>query len=170
MTTNEAQILFLETMNTMLKENFDIPKAKINSQLQFNARTTALGLCKKHGDMYSIYLSKHILDGDKNIIRDTLAHELIHTIDGCMNHKTKFKENCKKANSLFGWGVTTKANKEEGINSGITQARAKAAKYVIICPKCKATWYRQRACNLSKYPWRYLCKKCMCNLELIKNN
>ena len=31
MTTNEAQILFLKTMNTMLKENFDIPKAKINS-------------------------------------------------------------------------------------------------------------------------------------------
>ena len=76
----------------------NIIKAKLNWLKQTNRK--ALGLCR--GRYYKstlepieceIFLNPNMLkfeDDKEQIIKDTLAHELVHTCKGCNNHGSEF--------------------------------------------------------------------------------
>lgn len=66
--------------------------SKIVGWLNSNNRKT-LGRCTERNGRFTIQLNPNLLkfeeDGEK-IIHETIAHELCHTLPGCMNHGREF--------------------------------------------------------------------------------
>lgn len=62
---------------------------------------------------YDIYISgKAIMAGEESL-KNTLLHELCHTIRGCMNHGEKFKRYAERVSNIYNVNITTRATKEE---------------------------------------------------------
>ena len=170
----EAQKLFEEVFNNMVSSGlFEIPVNNIDRKLHFNKRTTALGLCKHRWISgkycHIIELSEYAME-DRDSVKNTLAHEMIHTMPRCQNHKWNFKRNASLCRQL-GYDVTTRATRAEAKASGITDAyHAKRnridndSKYAIACPECGAKWKYKTLCKAVKNPGMYRCCKCKRNL------
>ena len=170
----EAQKLFEEVFDNMVSSGlFEIPVNNIDRKLHFNKRTTALGLCKHRWISgkycHIIELSEYAMEERKKK-KNTLAHEMIHTMPGCQNHKWNFKRNASLCKQL-GYDVTTRATRAEAKASGITDAYLEkrkrvdvSSRYAIACPECGATWKYKTLCKAVKNPGMYRCCKCKRNL------
>ena len=170
----EAQKLFEEVFDNMVSSGlFEIPVNNIDRKLHFNKRTTALGLCKHRWISgkycHIIELSEYAME-DRDSVKNTLAHEMIHTMPGCQNHKWNFKRNASLCRQL-GYDVTTRATRAEAKASGITDAYLEkrkrvdvSSRYAIACPECGATWKYKTLCKAVKNPGMYRCCKCKRNL------
>ena len=58
-----------------------------------NSRASRWGRCTKRGSFYTIELSVELLRDDvsDSATMDTVVHEVLHTCEGCMNHKALWK-------------------------------------------------------------------------------
>ena len=89
--------------------------------VKINTRATRrLGLCRKEPDGYVIEISKFILN-DINTLENTVYHELLHTVEGCMNHGSKWKGLAEKVNKVYNTNISrtsaaTDEMKQEYIN------------------------------------------------------
>lgn len=124
-------------------------------------RFNSCGRCVRVGtNKYVIELSRFMLDTTENEIAGTFCHELIHTIDGCMNHGRKFRAFAEAFNKVAGLHITTTNRKET-----VIAARGSIAKYITTCIKCGAKTYNNRMTDfvkfasgkVSKYPYRCKC-------------
>lgn len=108
-----------------------------------------------------IAINKKLLDEDipDIILKNTIVHELIHTIDYCGNHKAEFKKYAKIISNNLGYKIDTYVSREESeIVSRKYADREK--KYVVFCPNCG--WehgYKIKAAAW-KRPQDYYCGKC----------
>lgn len=70
-----------------------------------NSRAKARwGLCKKVGrNIYDIQIAEALLQDNVNdqAAKDTIAHELIHTVPGCFPHTGKWKQLADRVNQLL---------------------------------------------------------------------
>lgn len=109
---------------------------------------------------YQIKISKFVFKEDRNLLKNTLAHELLHTCENCMNHGNQWKYFAAKMNKNYDYDIKIL------YNSGTT----KRAKYIIECTSCgnKATRYKD--CKAIQNLHRCSCGKCGSKeLKLIKN-
>lgn len=121
---------------------------------------TSLGMCRKYsfGDStyYNIYLNKKMLKCDDKQIKNTLLHELIHTIDGCFNHGDNFKKQAEIVNKLYGYNIQRSSSCQEFKNQ-------LNFKYEVCCTNCGAKNKYFKKTNIVKYPNLY---RCACGGEL----
>lgn len=110
---------------------------------------------KKH----HIEISKWVMELDKNIIKNTIMHEIIHCFPGCNNHGKNFKKYAKLINENLGYSIKTLGNKKEDFEkSNLVFEEKNEYKYKIICEKCGQVFYRKRLKkDLIK---KYRCSKC----------
>ena len=105
--------------------------------------TSYVGRCywKKKKISISIYLT------DKQDIKDTIAHELIHMY-GIHGHGKEFKDMCDKINALgLGYNVRTNAKDVtniEDIRKVRREKREKKQKYITWCKCCGSYWITTR--------------------------
>lgn len=82
-------------------------------------KTGYWGMCRLlENGKYEIYINGRLLSGDIPVIslRTTLAHEILHSCPGCMNHGRLWKENCKKMELAFGYRIGRTASAyEQGV-------------------------------------------------------
>lgn len=118
-------------------------KVKIVKAKSFLGQCKRLGLidCAKNGFQFEIKLSKYLLECDKQLIKNTIAHELIHTCKGCFNHGYNFKSLMYKINKELGYNVALK-NKNKEFSQKFEY------KYKLTCSECGKVFYRNR---LPKY-------------------
>lgn len=126
---------------------------------------------------YYIYFNPALLDVENDeVIRDTFAHELIHTIDSCMNHSEHFKHYAAIANYTLGYHVTTTFHKEtyeelsehdQKILSFRAENPAKD-RYQLQCTGCDKIYSRQKLSAVVKHPEDYRCSICGSKLIRIK--
>lgn len=156
MDSEKLKTLFFEVMTDMDKVH--IPYSK-NFQIRPNFRAVRRrGACKKEKGHFVIELSYDCLNGPENEIKDVIAHELIHTCEGCFNHGAQFKKYMQIINTLgYNVSVTYKGDADE---------LEKYAKYKIVCRDCGTATYRMRTSNLVKYPSKYKCAKCGGKLDV----
>ena len=124
------------------------------------------GQCQKKADGYHINISTALLAdniGDQGA-KDTIAHEVCHTIKGCMNHGDKWKHYAKLL-SVFGYNIKrTNSAADKGISTEQYLAN-KDYKYAIRCEKCgSVTRYQKKSkavtvISTQKYHG-YTCGKC----------
>lgn len=126
------------------------------TRVDINSRATKrMGMCEKTKEGYRIEVSKFILS-DRKELTDTIYHELLHTVKGCMNHGKKWNSLANKVNKTYNVNVT----RTVVANQELKQEQIKRAKYKAVCQKCGKEIYRQRISNFIKNPARYSCVVC----------
>lgn len=116
-----------------------------------------LGLCRriKGEECFEIEISKFILD-DRDLVKEVMYHELLHTVEGCMNHGEEWKELARRVNEMYGMNIkcTTRASE------GMRRERKKRAKYEVSCVKCAVDWLYMRRTKAFKNPELFICPEC----------
>lgn len=103
-----------------------------------NKRT--LGKCTRNLDSsyFVISLNPKLENMSEQLIKDVLAHEIIHTVKGCFNHGYNFKSCMYYVNRYCkNYNVEVKSNNEEWNEN-------KQYKYKLTCKKCGKVIYRNR--------------------------
>ncbi len=156
---DRAQNIFSDLIEQFLQAGIPLPRRQIDRTLYLTRASTRLGSCKKENGIYRISLSVYILKDEKTV-RNTLAHELVHTCRGCMNHGANFRRIGHQVENMLGISVNRTASREESEQSGIRDAYRQKVRYEIRCIKCGNSYYRQKKSALVKNPERYRCGKC----------
>lgn len=133
-------------------------------RVAWGKRVKAYGTCKRIGKqpngkiLYEIQINKeYIAVGNPKDVHNTIMHECIHCIDGCMNHGEKWKLAAKKVNDKFDFTPIKRTGHDEAYQAIIETKY----KYEAICNKCGTAyhWIRQsriyRSCTMGK-------AKCVC--------
>ena len=155
----------LESINVPISRN--IKNVVIN-----NRARSRLGCCKIDKNIlgkttYIIEISAFALEYENKRIKEILAHELIHTCQGCFNHGKIWKLYAAMANRAYGYEIKrTSAIENTGVeNINRTQENWK---YVLNCEKCGQIIKRKRLSSLVRYPWNYKCSKCGGSIKRVK--
>ncbi len=117
------------------------------------------GLCTKVAKgVFDIQISGELLQDhvDDQAAKDTIAHELLHTIPGCFKHTGKWKQYASLANRLLPqYQIKAKSTFEE---KGLTDNRPEPVyRYVLKCQKCGAESRRQKKSSVVEHPEHYRC-------------
>lgn len=112
-------------------------------------------------NIHNIYISKWVMDLDDKIIKNTIAHELIHCIPFCNDHGAYFKKYAKYINYKLGYEIKRVGNKKEDyLKSNVDlKEDEEEYNYKIICKNCGQVIYRKRI--VKNFVNKYRCKKCM---------
>ena len=141
----------------------------VNPEIIINTRASRrFGLCikKKNGPGlkydYLIEINHKLLEVEEKYAMETMVHETLHTVEGCMNHGPKWKGNAAVMNRKFGYNIKrTSSYSERGLEQPI-------GKYQVQCTNCKQVFFKNRMSNLIKNPKRYICScKAKGTLEVV---
>ena len=128
----------------------------IDSRIAVNTRAkTRYGRCTKKGNSFVIELSSILIDAPEISCRQTIAHELIHTCPGCMDHGDRFRYYASKMNNAYGYNISRTNSAEE---MGVPDRRKTDAKFIITCRKCGSSFTRTKRSALIESPSKYRCK------------
>lgn len=127
--------------------------------------TRRWGICKGiSSGGFEIGISKVLLEDDVNDqhTKNTIMHELLHTVKGCSSHQGKWKNLAHRVNLLLPeYNIKRSASEEE---KGIEIKH----RYMLECTKCDAKIYRDKMCNVVKFPEKYKCSRCHSPLRRIR--
>jgi len=107
------------------------------------------GQCKLSNGKYTINISYKLLEDDvpERALKDTLIHELLHAVDGCMNHGDKWQRLADKVNKAYGYDIKRCTSQEE---KGVELCNDKDYHYIITCQGCNTTWKYMRHSKIVK--------------------
>lgn len=141
-----------------------IPYSKEISQIKVNTRARArFGCCRRYNrsfgkDYFVIEISSFVEDATDEKLKNIIAHEVLHTVEGCYNHGKKWKSMANALNEGLGYNITTTTTYDK---VGIIEPKGKEEfQYEIKCLKCGKVIFRKRSCNLTKHTGRYRCGFC----------
>ncbi len=160
MDKTQVEICLSQVIRECVKSRIPI-SSKINQEVVINKRAKKrFAACKKEpfGSPYEfkIEVGEMLLETDPTIVKNILAHEVIHTCPGCYNHGKLWKQYAAIMNQLYGYHITTTATYEQiGLKAPEKQRRIR---YVITCKRCGAVFYRQRKSKLVLHTNQYRCK------------
>lgn len=136
----------IEGYYEIVKQISDIGYEEVLSKrydIQFSSRMTrTLGLCTHMGGpKYRITLNIKFMNACNEVdILNTIAHELIHSINGCMNHGEKWKYIANLMNKEYGYHISRTSYYKEYIES----LPKPQYKYKVICNHCQNAWYYKK--------------------------
>lgn len=127
--------------------------SKIRPGLLVNTRARRrLGCCFYQNGEYAIEVSAVLLK-EEALLRQTLAHELLHTCPGCRNHGERWKAYAQAVNAALGYEIHRTVPMEDPA----PPLRREEVKYILQCQSCGALIRRKRLSKAVKAPWRYRC-------------
>lgn len=147
----------------------DLTAAKMRLQTVRNwkvgtSRKNLWGLCETVAPgVFDISISETLLqdDVDDQAVKNTIAHELLHTVDGCMNHGRYWHKLAGLVNQRCpGYNVKGRTSAED---KGIQIQY----KYLLRCTGCGATAGRHKKSRFVEHFDRYICSKCGGKFERI---
>lgn len=146
--------LLLKTVIQQAKR-INIPVSdRISPHVAVNKRAVRrFGCCKKENGGYTVELSEMLIDAPEKSCMQTIAHELIHTCPGCMNHGETFKKYAEKMNREYGYDISRTNTKED---MGVKEKAP--CRYLIICQKCGKKIERIKRSPLVDDPSAYRCR------------
>lgn len=142
---------------------------KVRSWTVFNNKKSQLGNCKIVGNgVFDISISEILLqdDIDDQKSKNTIAHELLHTVEGCMNHKWYWNKLATLVNEkISGYNIKrTFDPKEIGMDTAV---RKPVYHYFFKCKGCGIELKYQRKGKFVQYPEKYYCRHCGGKFERI---
>ena len=174
MTKEEIQGIFTEW--TMKLKNAGYPVAfNLSPELDWTKSTRNWGVCDVKGlrsgnPHYTISLTEHMTHISRRAVENTVIHELLHTIDGCMNHGPLWKSYAGHVEHDFGYHIMRvngdKSPEDVSYLRGLRAAKSKGHFiYIIKCPECGTEWRYDRLAPVVKDPSHYSCRRCHRKLE-----
>lgn len=158
--------LLLEVIHQADKINIPISK-NIDLNVDINKRAkTKFGACRKNiianQEHFQIEVGSALSICDDIIVKEVLAHEILHTCYNCQNHGPLWKKYAKAMNDKYGYNISrVKKFSEYNIDNNIQY------KYKIVCKKCGKIMYRQKHTKVIDNIQNYCCK-CGGRLEVHK--
>lgn len=154
---------YLVAVATECMEHLDALGIQYGNVRDFTINTRAKsrwGQCAKRPDGFYININEALCDGNhEDGLRATLFHELLHTCDGCMNHKSKWKDYADRVSKATGLKITrTDSAADKGFDS--TAMPGRKNKYQIFCPNCGLVGTRQKRSRVVKLIDRCRCTIC----------
>lgn len=182
----KLQEVYLQTIAELNLIGFDFSKEKVGDiEIKISARNNKrYGCCKqlepdnaykiieKRGrakyikyekyNKHQIEISRWVLDLDDTIIKNTIAHELIHCLPYCNNHGLMFKKYANYINSKLGYNISRLGNKKSDYEYSNIEYKTNDFKYTIKCTNCGKQFGRNRLQRdfFKKY-------RCLCNGKLM---
>lgn len=156
------------------KKDLDKLAIKYRNVSEFSVNTRAKkrwGQCKKTGyNTFEISISSRLLedDVDNQKVKNVIAHELLHTVQGCYGHKGKWKMLAEYVTRSLPQYMIKTTDSPENIGVIIEQ-KPKEIRYTVVCKKCGIRIGRTRKSKLITHPERYRCAKCGGKFTVINN-
>ena len=118
------------------------------------------GYCVKVSKgLFDIQIAAALLqdDVDDQAVKDTIVHELLHTIPGCFKHTGKWKQYANTVNRLLPQYKIKRGSSYE--EKGLEDLRPKPqCRYILKCLRCGSEIGRQRMSAAVEHPEHYRCK------------
>lgn len=138
------------------RNNINAPFDRIRN-IKWNGRIkNKLGYCRYSArlNVYEICLNKVLLNISKKKIISVLAHEIIHTVDGCFNHDTKFIN------------ISNMLNKAENLEINVRDERENIEEALESVGKLSSLYKYEAYCTKCGAHLRYISKG---NADIVKN-
>lgn len=127
---------------------------RICPHVQINRRAvTRFGCCRRQGDGYLIELSGRLLEASEAACSQTLAHEVLHTCPGCLDHGPRWKAFAARMNTAYGYEIA-----RTGTCEALGVPECKSVRHLLVCDRCGMQFKRTRSSRLVQHPERYRCK------------
>lgn len=131
------------------------------------------GLCRFVSEgVCDIQISARLLKDDVPDIstKDTIIHELLHTVKGGHTHKGKWKAYAEQVNQAYPQYTIkrTTSYEEKGVQKTDRTPRHYDVKYEIRCTRCGGSIYRKKVSKVILRPEKFRCGKCNGKLEVIE--
>lgn len=144
-----------------------IVTGKINS-ITINTRAKKRwGLTRMNPDgSFDISINVSLLrdDLDDMSAKNTIAHEILHTVKGCFDHKALWQSYADRMNKAYGYNIKRcTAASEKGLEP-VGRVRHEEYKYSLTCTNCGKVYYYKRAGKAVKYSEYYRCGRCNSSL------
>jgi len=163
------QELFERTIEECIRAG--IPLGRFQKEVYINNRAIRRwGACKHVGTtrffegrrpIFRIELSARLAEyGTDSDVRNTLAHELLHTCDGCLNHGSLWNRYARKMNETYGYHIKSRANGDEMEAQELHGERHSIYRYEATCVGCGERIYRMRRSKFVEHPEAYRCRRC----------
>lgn len=133
----DLRALFDEVLDECMA--LDIPFGKIYNIVPNSRAKRRWGQCKKVPGGFEININVQLLDDDIDDMstKTTIAHEVLHTCDGCLNHGDLWNKYANMLNRAYGYNIKRVSSADE---KGVDQSvRNMNYKYIIRCKKCGST-------------------------------
>lgn len=153
------------TVNTRAKSRF--------GQCTYNRKT----------NQYSIEICSDLVDDECNVLalRETIFHELIHTLPNCMNHGVEFKKYADMINKRYYVNIKRTSTDEEKygriyaqkVADRRAQSKKPPKKYELFCEHCGKIRASKECSRMPKWyahTERYKCSVCGGKLEKVVGN
>ena len=138
-----------------------------------NYRAKRFGQCQKRNGKYYININYRLLDERCPLqsLRETIFHELVHTLPNCMNHGVNFKKYAELISDCFAVEITRCNTYEHKYGEELAKEcreqdkakrQAKMKTYKIRCTRCGqiCSYQRCKMPKFYKYPSLYSHNKC----------
>lgn len=124
---------------------------QIQSHVVVNSRAKMrFGRCIKRGSVFVIELSTELTE--IWAIKQTLAHEILHTCFGCHNHGERWKRYAELMNTAYGYQIH-RVNPPQALSTKLPPVR-----YRLRCISCGAEICRMKRSKLVEHPDHYRCR------------
>lgn len=114
---------------------------------------TRLGCCRTKNGVHTVEIAAALLEAGERLVRQTLAHEVLHTCPGCANHGPRWKQYAARMNELYGYDIRRTDSPER---LGIPDNRP--VRWLVVCRKCGKEIPRMKRSALVEHPERYRCR------------
>lgn len=118
------------------------------------------GYCAKVAKgLFDIQIAAALLQDevDDQAVKDTIVHELLHTIPGCFKHTGKWKQYANTINHLLPQYEIKRGSSYE--EKGLEDTRPEPKyRYVLKCLQCGAEIKRQKKSAAVEHPEHYRCQ------------
>ena len=122
------------------------------SEWKVSRAVSRWGMCsyKVRAHAYTISISKTLLDDNAPVkgLKETILHELIHAVDGCLNHGYKWTTLVNKVNNAYGYDIQqTDDFEHKGFENDPMDS---VYKYRLTCEGCGHIYRYARMCSTIK--------------------
>lgn len=114
-------------------------------------------------DAYYIDISYKLVDESTPVktLKETILHELCHTVEGGMCHTGEWKKAVAKLNNRYGYNIKrTNSYEDKGVDREKFPPKKKTINYAFECCGCGYQVTRTRKSNFVEHPERYRCGIC----------
>lgn len=116
-------------------------------------------------DTFAIQIASRLLEDDVSdqAAKNTVLHELLHTVPGCHGHRGRWKELAESVNRLLPEYTVkrTTTEAEKGVSGD-------PPTYVVVCADCGREYGTLRMTRLIRTPGRFRCGICGGKLKRIQ--
>lgn len=170
-TNKTLEVLLMVNANKLLEKGLKqvsaagIQTGNIDPEIIINSRAKKrLGLCRKVLGKYDyqIEINSLLLELNEEKAMNTMVHEILHTVKGCMNHGSTWARHANTMSIKYGYDISRTSSYEKlGIE-------APEAKFTVKCKGCGIETHRNRKSKLITHTSLYRCGYCNGQLSLIK--